>query len=276
MEPTLSRKEHDLHDLLRGCGSLLVACSGGVDSIFLANEAVRVLGPERTLAVTGVSPSVAERQRGVAARVAETFGIPWREVPTAELEDERYRANAGDRCYFCKSELYGRLGDLARRWGYRRVADGTNADDVSDHRPGTRAAREEDVLSPLVDVGLGKAEIRRLSRAAGLPTWDAPASPCLASRLPYGVEVTRRRLREVEEAEVHLRARGVRGDLRVRHHAGTARIEVDPAGLHDWSDPALCREVAARLREVGFDRVLLDLEGYASGSLNRALPEVTA
>jgi len=260
-----------LGDVLSACGSLLVAYSGGVDSVFLAFEALRVLGPARTLAVTGLSPSVAGRQHATARRVAREFGIPWRELATREMEDPRYVANGSERCYHCKSELYGRLADLAPRWGYTTVADGANADDVSDYRPGARAARERGIRSPLQEAGLGKEDIRALSRGAGLPTWDAPASPCLASRLSYGIEVTPTRLRQVEEGERVLRARGEEGDLRVRHHGGTARIEVDPGRLGAWTDPDRCRRIGRELRELGFERVVLDLEGYRRGSLNLAV-----
>lgn len=260
-----------LEDMLSSCGSLLVAYSGGVDSVFLAFEALRVLGPARTLAVTGLSPSVAGRQRETARRVAREFGIPWRELATAEMEDPSYVANGSERCYHCKSELYGRLAGLAPRWGYAVVADGANADDASDYRPGARAAREMGIRSPLQEAGLGKEDIRALSRRAGLPTWDAPASPCLASRLSYGVEVTRTRLRQVEEGERLLRARGEVGDLRVRHHGGAARIEVDPDRLEAWTDADRCRRIGRELRALGFERVLLDLEGYRRGSLNLAV-----
>jgi len=248
-----------------------VAYSGGVDSVFLAYEAVRVLGPGRVLAVTGVSPSVAGRQHDTARRVAREFGIPWRELPTHEIDDPDYAANRSDRCYHCKSELYGRLARLAPTWGYASVADGANADDASDYRPGAAAARELDVLSPLQAAGLGKDDIRAFSRAAGLPTWDAPASPCLASRLSYGVEVTRGRLGQVEEGERVLREAGEEGDLRVRHHGGAARIEVDPRRLGAWADAERCRRIERRMRGLGFERVLLDLEGYRRGSLNRAV-----
>jgi len=260
-----------LEHVLSSCGSLLVAYSGGVDSVFLAYEAVRVLGPGRVLAVTGVGPSVAGRQHAVARRVAREFGIPWRELSTHEMEDPDYVANRSDRCYHCKSELYGRLARLAPIWGYASVADGANADDASDYRPGAAAARELGVLSPLQEAGLGKDDIRALSRAAGLPTWDAPASPCLASRLSYGVEVTTGRLGQVEEGERVLREAGEEGDLRVRHHGGAARIEVDPRRLGAWASAERCRRIERRLKEIGFERVLLDLEGYRRGSLNRAV-----
>lgn len=270
-EPQLARKRDRLHRILEQCRPALVAFSGGVDSAYLAYAAVRRLGAEEVLAVTGLSPSVAEEQRRMARRVAESFGIPWRTVETREMEDENYTSNPSDRCYFCKTELYGVLTDLARRERFAAVLDGTNADDTGDWRPGTRAARQHGVRSPLQEAGLRKAEIRRLSREAGLPTWEVPASPCLASRLPYGVAVTRQRLAQVEAAERILRDLGVQGDFRVRHHEGVARLELPPRRLAEWGGPDRAAEACARLRAQGFRRVVLDLEGYRSGSLNRAL-----
>ncbi len=271
VEPRLARKRDRLDAILRASRPALVAFSGGVDSAFLAWRATAVLGRADVLAATGISPSVSAEQRRSARRIAERFGIPWRTVTTREMEDERYAANPSDRCYFCKAELYAVLTRLARSEGFAAVLDGANADDAADWRPGGRAARERGVRSPLQEAGLTKPEIRRLSRRAGLPTWEAPASPCLASRLPYGVAVTAERLRQVEAAEEALRALGAEGDLRVRHHAGVARLEVPPAELSRWGTPEAARRVAARLREAGFRRAVLDLEGYRSGSLNRAL-----
>lgn len=272
MNPETGRAR--LGEILRDCGSVLVAYSGGVDSAYLAYEAVRTLGARRVLAVTGLGPAVAGRQRAMAREVAERFGIPWRCLETREMEDPRYAANPVDRCYFCKSELYGRLADLARREGLAVVVDGTNADDASDYRPGARAAREAAVRSPLREAALDKTAIRALSRRAGLPTWEVPASPCLASRLPYGVTVTRERLAQVEAGEERLRDLGVEGDLRVRHHAGVARLELPPAALDRWAaEPDLATRAGRELREIGFRRVVVDLAGYRSGSLNLALAE---
>jgi uncharacterized protein len=242
-----------------------------VDSVFLAVSALDDLGPDLVLAVTGRSASFADAQHRVALECVERFGIPHLEVDTHELDDPDYAANPSDRCYFCKRELWDRLDGVARARGLRTIVDGSNADDASDHRPGARAARERAVRSPLQEAGLTKAEIRLLSRARGLPTWDAPASPCLASRLPYGVAVTPDRLRQVERAEAELRRRGLR-ELRVRHHGTVARIEVAPAELDGAADrigPAV-----PALRALGFERVVVDVEGYRRGALNEALVQI--
>jgi uncharacterized protein len=264
----LQEKRERLRAILRECGSVAVGYSGGVDSVFLARVATDVLGRDNVLAVTGKSDSIASWMEDTAREVAERFGIPWLEVPTDEVSDPRYAANPSNRCYFCKTELWGRLGEVARARGLRVVLDGSNADDVGDHRPGAVAATENDVRSPLLEAGLTKDEIREWSRELGLPTWDQPAAPCLASRLPYGLAVTPERLRQVERAEVGLRALGFR-DFRVRHHGDVARLEVAAAERARVS--GLRAEVARAVREAGFARVLLDVQGYRRGALNEGL-----
>ncbi|CAA9337495.1 MAG: ATP-utilizing enzyme of the PP-loop superfamily [uncultured Gemmatimonadetes bacterium] len=261
-------KRARLAEILRGCGSVVVGYSGGVDSVFLAKVAVDLLGPGRVLAVTGKSDSIASWMEDTARDVAARFGIPWLEVETREMEDPRYAANPSNRCYFCKSELWGRLGEVARERGFAAVLDGSNADDVGDHRPGAVAAGENAVRSPLLEAGLTKDEIRAWSRELGLPTWDQPAAPCLASRLPYGLSVTPRRLRQVEEAEVALRALGFR-DFRVRHHGEVARLEVHPAEAGRVAEHR--SRIGAAIRAAGFRRALLDLQGYRRGALNEGL-----
>jgi uncharacterized protein len=267
--PELGDKESRLHGDLQAAGKVLVAFSGGVDSSYLAYAAHRVLGDD-ALAVTAESPSYPESHREMAVRVAADFGIPHRFVATREMERDDYRANRSDRCYFCKSELFDVLGDLRDELGFTAVAYGINTDDTGDFRPGHRAAVEQSVLSPFLDAELSKSEIRALSRAAGLPTAELPASACLSSRLPYGTEVTEERLRQVEEGEERLRALGFR-QVRLRHHVQVARIEIAPDELPRALDPVMARKIAAAIKPLGFQWVSLDLEGYRTGSLNEVL-----
>jgi uncharacterized protein len=253
---------------LRPHDSLLVAYSGGVDSAVLAVAARQVLGPDRMLAVLGVSPSLAAAQREQAVTLARDHALPLLEVATDELADTAYVANAPDRCYFCKRELWQRLAKVAAEWGFAAIADGTNADDLADHRPGRRAGLERGVVSPLAEVGLTKRDVRTLARDLGLSIWDAPAAPCLASRVLYGLTVTPERLRQVAEAEAVLREVGVCGDLRVRHRGAEARIEVAVERI-----PVVRLHgdlIAARLQALGFERVTVDLMGYQRGNLLRA------
>jgi uncharacterized protein len=267
--PETLRKELELAARLEAAGSVLVAFSGGVDSSYLALAAHRALGP-RALAVTALSPSYPVSHRRAAEEVVRRFGLGHRFVDTSEMENADYRANRPDRCYHCKSELFEVLGRVRAELGFGAVAYGVNTDDRGDFRPGHRAAEERAVLAPLLDVGLSKAEIRALSRAAGLPTADLPASACLASRLPYGTEVTRERLAQVEQGEERLRALGFR-QLRLRHHGSLARVEIDPAELPRALDPAMAARMVAVLKPLGFRFVALDLEGYRTGALNEEL-----
>lgn len=269
LDPSLLAKQAALFDRLASTGRLIVAFSGGVDSSYLAWAAHRVLG-EDSLAVTAISASYPASHRAMAEKLVTDFGLPHRFVETREMERPAYRANASDRCYHCKSELFEILDGLVRELAFDHVAYGVNTDDTRDFRPGQRAAHEHDVLAPFLEIGLSKQEIRALSRAAGLPTADLPASACLSSRLPYGTEVTVERLRQVETAEERLRALGFR-QVRLRHHGEVARIEVDPVELAQALDPAMARRVVAALKPLGFRYVALDLEGYRTGSLNEVL-----
>ena len=255
---------------LEGLGRVLLGYSGGVDSALLAVVGARALGPDRFLAVIGRSASYPEAQYRTATDIATRFAVPLLEVETRELADPRYQANAPDRCYFCKHELWTRLGGLARGRGFTTVIDGTNADDLGDHRPGMRAAAEFEVRSPLAELGWTKAMIRSAALDLGLPTWDAPAAPCLSSRIQYGLAVTPERLRQVEAAEAILRRAGVRGDLRVRHRGDHASVEVAPEQVEALAGrwPALAPELLA----LGFGRVELDRRGYRRGSLLAELP----
>jgi pyridinium-3,5-biscarboxylic acid mononucleotide sulfurtransferase len=270
LEPELARKDARLDALLRGAGRLIIAFSGGVDSSYLAFAAHRALG-EGALAVTALSPSYPRTHREAAEAVVAATGLRHRFVETRELESADYRANRPDRCYHCKSELFEVLGRLRDTEGFGAVAYGVNTDDRGDFRPGHRAADERGVLSPFLDVEMSKSEIRALSRAAGLPTADLPASACLASRLPYGTEVTPERLAQIERGEEALRALGFR-QLRVRHHGPLARVEIDPAEMARALDPEMARRISAALRPLGFRYVALDLDGYRSGALNEVLP----
>jgi uncharacterized protein len=270
LDSELARKDARLDALLRGAGRLIVAFSGGVDSSYLAFAAHRALGDD-ALAVTALSPSYPRTHRDAAEGVVVATGLRHRFVETRELESADYRANRPDRCYHCKSELFEVLGRLRDAEGFAAVAYGVNTDDRGDFRPGHRAADERGVLSPFLDTLLSKSEIRALSRAAALPTADLPASACLASRLPYGTEVTPERLAQVERGEEALRALGFR-QLRVRHHGPLARVEIDPAEMPRALDPEMARRISAALRPLGFRYVALDLDGYRSGALNEVLP----
>ena len=254
-----------LRALVRSYPSVLLGYSGGVDSAFLAVVLRQELGKHRMLAAIGRSASYPEAQWQTALDVARRFDIPLVEIATHELEDANYLANPTNRCFYCKTELWSRLLPLARERGFAVVCDGTNADDLHEHRPGKAAGVQAGVRSPLAEAGLTKAEIRLASRELGLPTWDAPAAPCLSSRVQYGLSITPSRLKQVEAGEAYLRSLGVTGDLRVRHLGDRARLEVEPSWIA-WLE-ARRTAVTDYLTTLGFAQIEIDPRGYRRGSL---------
>jgi pyridinium-3,5-biscarboxylic acid mononucleotide sulfurtransferase len=266
---TAEEKERQLLEKLAEIPSLIVALSGGADSAYLAWAAQTALG-SRALSVTALSPSYSAHDRNIVEDFVRAQNIHHEFVETREMENPAYRANAADRCFYCKDELFSVLDALALQRGFTATAYGVNADDTLDFRPGHRAAKEHRVLAPLLDVGMRKSEIRALSQRAGLPTWDRPASACLASRVPYGTEVTPERLSLIERGEAALRALGFR-QFRVRLHDKLARVEIAPDEMPRALSPDMAAAIARALKAAGFAYVSLDLEGYRQGSLNETL-----
>lgn len=255
---------------LRALDSVAVGFSGGVDSTVVAAAALKALGPGRVLAVTGDSETLPAAELDEARELAGQLGLPHRVIRTREIENDCFSANPVDRCYYCKSELWQRIRALADEQGLKYIADGVNADDTGDHRPGIRASDELGIVHPLVRVGAGKEEVRQLARELGLPNSEKPAQACLSSRFPYGNPITPEGLARVERAEAFLRGIGL-VQLRVRSHGDIARIEVPAADIGRLAGGGVRERVAAELKRLGFSYVTLDLEGFRSGSLNEVL-----
>jgi uncharacterized protein len=266
---TAWEKEQKLRAYLRGLGSLAIAYSGGVDSTYLLKVAIEELGA-RALAVTATSTTYPERERLKSQEVAQQIGARQIFVESEETDIPEFRTNPPDRCYFCKKELFYKVGEVALREGIKHLADGSNVDDLHDHRPGQRALKELQILSPLRECGFAKTEIRERSRALGLPTWDQPAFACLSSRFPYGTAITPQALVKIDRAETALYQLGFR-IVRVRHHENLARIEFGPDEISKCADPEVRRKVVLAVREAGYAYVALDLEGYRTGSMNEVL-----
>ena len=268
----LEEKYSLLDQILKKLGKVVVAYSGGVDSTFLLRAAVDALGGENVLACIGVSASLAQSQYKQAIECGKIIGACVEEVTVHEVSDGKYAANKADRCFHCKTHLYQILIDVAKERGFDAIVCGSNLADKDDFRPGNRAAKVFGVHCPLMDAGLTKADIRQLSREAGLPTADMSASQCLASRIPYGLKVTEHRLKQVEDAEDFLRSMGL-VEFRVRHHGDIARIEIPPAAIGKVTAEPDRSKIVDKLKSLGFKFVTVDLQGFRSGSLNELLTE---
>jgi len=273
LAPSLVSRRERAVEILSGCSSVVVALSGGVDSAVLLALALEALGPERVLAVTGRSAAVPALDLDDAGRVARALGAAHEVVETNEMDRPDYRANAGDRCFHCRTELFELLNKLARLREFSSVVYGAIIDDSGDFRPGMAAAERHGVRAPLLEAGIGKADVRALAREVGLPVSDKPAAACLSSRLPVGTEVTPERLARVERAEKAIRQLGFR-QFRVRHHGDVARLEIEPEALATVLREGLRERLVAAVKAAGYRFVALDLEGYRTGSLNPVTPRL--
>jgi uncharacterized protein len=274
LDPGLQTRYGRLRELLQGLDSVVVAFSGGVDSTFLGWAARDALG-DRALLVTADSESYAEGELDEARRLAALIGLRHLVIRTHEVENAAYAENPPNRCFFCKEELFTRLEPIAAAEGLQHLVYGATVDDLGDHRPGMVSARQRGVKAPLIEAGLGKADIRALSRAVGLPTWDKPAMACLSSRFPYGTRITPEKLRQVDQAEAFVRGLGFR-EFRVRHHGDLARLEIAKGEMGRLWEEGRAEAIAARLSELGFLHVTVDLQGFRSGCLNAALLRLRA
>jgi len=273
ISPEHQAAQEKLANVLQGCDRLLVAYSGGVDSALLLDFALEVMGRERVLGVLARSETLTDREYDEAKALAVARDWPLREIEYSELEIENYADNPTNRCYFCKKEMFGRLTDLCASWEFTHIADGTNADDVGDHRPGMAAARELKICSPLMDAGWTKSMIRSEARRRGMTNWSKPSGACLSSRFPYGTRITRNGLDQVASGEEFLIRMGVE-TCRVRHGGETCRIEVLPEDMPKLFVPETREKLLEHFRSIGFTYVTLDLKGYRTGSLNEILSSI--
>jgi len=272
VDPQLQTKHDHLKNILREMGSVAVGFSGGIDSTLLIRVATDALG-NNALAVIGKSETYPTREFEEAIQLATSFGSRYRVVNTEETDNLKFKENPPDRCYFCKTELFGKLNVIAKEEGMRWIADGTILDDLGDFRPGMRAKSEQDVRSPLLEAGFTKSDVRSLSRSLGIPTWDKPSFACLSSRFPYGHGITKENLMKVDAAETLMRDLGFRF-FRVRHHDDrTARLEVGPQEIDRLFDSGLREKIVDHFKSLGFAYVTLDLQGYRTGSMNEVLSE---